>query len=367
MKILMVTTFFPPAKGGIQTYSFQIAHHLQRKGHTVTVCALATDGIKKFGVGPSLKIHQNGIKAPLRKILQRHDVVMATSWFPAGIIGFGISCLHRIPLFISAHGNEILYPDRVPLMNKLMQWVFGGAKEIFAVSTYTKQLLANRGVPSENIFVIPNGTNPDFFHPDVETASVYKKLHLKNQETKIIFSVSRIEKKKNFGAVIRILPSIVEKIPNLVYVVGGRGPMEQEWRSLACKLGIENKTIFTGYIPSDELPKYYAASDVFIMPSLELQESGEVEGFGIAFLEANACETPVIGTSTGGIDEAIIHEQTGLIVNPEDNKELQAAIMRILNDEHFADKLGRQGRKRVMDELNWSFIAEKIKGRLMNG
>jgi phosphatidyl-myo-inositol dimannoside synthase len=89
-------------------------------------------------------------------------------------------------------------------------------------------------------------------------------------------------------------------------------------------------------------------------------EPPEVEGFGIVFLEANACEKPVIGTYSGGIPDAVRHEETGLLVEPGDVEGLTASILRLLTDTDLSRRLGRQGRERVVKESNWDAVAERI-------
>jgi phosphatidylinositol alpha-1,6-mannosyltransferase len=193
-----------------------------------------------------------------------------------------------------------------------MLFCFKNAKKIFAVSSYTKQLLINEGVEEDKIVIVPNGTDPQRFNPNIDFKELMKKYNLQNK--KIILSISRLVKRKNFGAVIEVMPDILKEVPDAVYVIGGTGPMKEEWKKLAEEKEVEDKVIFIGYIPDEDLPKYYAMCDVFVMPSIEMKEEGEVEGFGIAFLEANACGKPVIGGKSGGVKDAIVDGETGFLV-----------------------------------------------------
>lgn len=358
MRILIITTFYPPAKGGIQTYSYQIAQNLVELGNDITVFALSCDGIKKIFLSPSFRTYKNGKKVSFLNVLTRHDAILVTSWFPSAIIGVFLSRLYSAELFISAHGNELLYPKRNPVLHKLMLFCFKNAKKIFAVSSYTKQLLINEGIEENKIAVIPNGTDPQRFNLNIDFKELVKKHDLQNK--KIILSISRLVKRKNFGAVIEVMPEILKEVPDAVYIIGGTGPMEEEWKKLAEEKEVEDKVIFVGYIPDEDLPKYYAMCDVFVMPSIEMKEEGEVEGFGIAFLEANACGKPVIGGKSGGVEDAIVDGETGFLVDPINKKEIKEKIIKILKNPSLAKSLGMKGRKRIEEELSWRKVTERL-------
>ena len=136
--------------------------------------------------------------------------------------------------------------------------------------------------------------------------------------------------------------------------------MRESWEKIAIDNKVEDFVKFVGYIPEAELPKYYTMSDVFVMPSIEIEGKGDIEGFGITFLEANACGKPVIGGSSGGISDAVIDGETGVLINPYDDEEIKEAILRLLKDEEYSKSLGDNGRKRVEEELSWLKIAGKI-------
>ena len=126
------------------------------------------------------------------------------------------------------------------------------------------------------------------------------------------------------------------------------------------KLHLQDNVVFTGYVTEDKKAFYYNAAEIFIMPSREL-ENGDVEGFGIVFLEANAYRKPVIGGKSGGVVDAIVDGKTGLLVNPTDAKEIAFAIIRLLGNKDYATQLGVQGRKRVERDFNWEVIVSRMR------
>ena len=119
------------------------------------------------------------------------------------------------------------------------------------------------------------------------------------------------------------------------------------------ELGLEDSVIFVGEVAEEEIPHYYTVCNIFIMPS-------EIEGFGIVFLEANACGKPVIGGKVGGICDAIINEETGLLVDPLNIDQIADSLIRLLTNPRLARRLGKKGKERVQKELNWQGRARKI-------
>ncbi len=184
----------------------------------------------------------------------------------------------------------------------------------------------------------------------------------------MLLSVGRLVRVKGFDLVIRALPEVLRAVPDAVYVLVGSGPEEESLRAASRELGVEERVVFAGEVPYEELSRpggaFYNACDLFVMPSREDRESGAVEAFGIAFLEAGACGKPVLGTRSGGAGEAVLDGETGLIVEPENPAALARAIVRLLTDRELAARLGASGRERVVRELNWERAASQVEGVL---
>ncbi|MCK4326421.1 glycosyltransferase, partial [bacterium] len=206
--------------------------------------------------------------------------------------------------------------------------------------------------------VIPPGVDSLRFRPDLDADAVLKKHHLFGRQ--VILTVSHLVRRKGHANVIRALPNVLRKVPNAVYLIVGRGAEEVHLRKLVHDLGLQDKVIFVTRVTDEQLPLYYNVCQVFIMPSYEIKEEGDVEGFGIVFLEANACGKPVIGGRSGGVEDAIINGETGLLVNPLNVVEIANALTRILTDREFAERLGRQGGKRAERELSWKQVTKRI-------
>ncbi|MCJ7634122.1 glycosyltransferase family 4 protein, partial [Candidatus Bathyarchaeota archaeon] len=118
-----------------------------------------------------------------------------------------------------------------------------------------------------------------------------------------------------------------------------------------------------GDVAEENLPEFYAACDIFLMPSREgRSRNGGIltEGFGMVFIEANASGKPVIGGRVGGIPDAIIDRVTGLLVSPDDRNQLCIAIIALLEDRGLVKKMVRAGRRRVVQAFRWELVAQKI-------
>jgi phosphatidylinositol alpha-1,6-mannosyltransferase len=122
--------------------------------------------------------------------------------------------------------------------------------------------------------------------------------------------------------------------------------------------------VFAGQVSADDLPDVYALSDVFAMPSRENLEEGDVEGFGLVFLEANACAKPVIGGRSGGIPDAILDGVTGFLVDSRDPHDVARSLARILGNNDLATRMGQEGRLRTVRDYSWARVGERVQGIL---
>jgi phosphatidylinositol alpha-1,6-mannosyltransferase len=131
---------------------------------------------------------------------------------------------------------------------------------------------------------------------------------------------------------------LLQAVPDVTYLIVGSGP-QAGLDHLACELGVRDHVIFTGLVPDEDLPAIYALCDVFAMPSRQNLVEHSVEGFGLVFLEANACGKPVIGGRSGGISDAVVDGVTGFLVNPQDPQEIANVLKILLTNRELARRL----------------------------
>ncbi len=355
MRILLATNGFLPEVGGVQIYCYKLANNLALLGEEIIVLAPGVEGGLEFDKKENFKIIRTRKKGSSRLaflfLLKRERIEKILVGHGSHYIrlAFLANLLLKIPYYIVIHGTEILLPER----QRSIQKTFSKATRIIAVSNFIKRLLIQIRISEKKIAVILNGVDPVKFNPGLDPSKIREKYNLAGK--KVILTVSRLTRYKGQHRVLEALPQVLKKIPNLVYLIVGKGDEEKYLRKIVRNLGLEGKIIFIGEIFREETPLYYAACDVFILPS-------DLESFGIAYLEANACGKPVIGGRSGGVSDAIIDGETGLLVDPLNINQIVGALVKLLTNSELARKLGEEGRKRVERELNWQAMAKKIKG-----
>jgi phosphatidylinositol alpha-1,6-mannosyltransferase len=165
-----------------------------------------------------------------------------------------------------------------------------------------------------------------------------------------------MQRRKGQDMVIHALSRIRQSIPQVKYVMVGTGEELAALTTMAQDLGVQDSVVFAGGVPDQELAAYYAACDVFIMPNRQI--GGDIEGFGIVYLEANAAGKPVIGGKSGGTDDAIVDGVTGIRVNGNNSIEIANAVIDLLSTPDKAKAMGARGRQRVENGFTWDAVAQ---------
>jgi phosphatidylinositol alpha-1,6-mannosyltransferase len=372
-KTLLITLAFPPDIGGMQSFAYQRCLHAN-VNHFV-VLAPKTMGWQAFDERQPVRICrwsaalQNvpGIKRvlqfvfPLLHVLRLHrrerfDVIECWQPLPFGLIGMISKSLYGVPYIVWSHGNDLSRPQRYPLAKLFLSRVLAGAHLVIANSQNTRGALLALGAPSDKIRVLNPPVNTRRFTPDIDSSTITQKYGLEGK--RVILTVARLAQVKGIDTVIRALPKVLEAIPNTAYLVIGDGPLRAELEHLAEVLGVSDHVVFVGAIDhlSNDLPRYYRACDVFVMVSRPLPRGREIERFGMAYLEAGACGKPVVAGRGGGVEEAVEDGVTGLLVDPLDVNAIAQAMVRVLQDEELARRLGENGRKRAAKQPDWDLL-----------
>jgi phosphatidylinositol alpha-1,6-mannosyltransferase len=277
---------------------------------------------------------------------------------PEGLVAYSLRLLYNIPYLLYAHGEEI----QTGLISRKFRWllprIYRGASAIIANSNNTMQLLKGLGVPSNKIHIVHPGVDLQIFNRTPEAGqAVRQRFNL--GEAPLLLTVGRLQRRKGHDMVIKALARIHGAIPTVKYLIVGSGEELPRLQHLCAESGTENQVIFAGKVPDDELSSYYAASDVFIMPNREI--NGDIEGFGMVFLEANAACKPVIGGLSGGTADAIVDGVTGLRVDGENVEAIAAAAIQLLSNREFAREMGERGYRRVKHEFHWETIVKRTR------
>lgn len=375
MRLALITQDFPPKVGGIQTYAMELAKRFNNNCEAFCVVAPNTEDASKTDATFPFFVKRITSTEPLLGWLslpvlpgylksQNINTVFHAQWtsLPVSVFMKKLGIIQYI--FVAVHGRELLFNPLgkntlfgkvyARYRNRMLSYV----DHFFPVSNYTASLLTERGIDPQKIEVVPNGTDPEHFYPMDD--NLREELGLQNK--KILLTTTRLVSRKGVDTVIKALPEVIKEHPEVVYLVVGDGEFKPQLVELVEELRLQDYVRFEGKVPHEDLIKYYNTCDIFLMPSKT--EIPDVEGFGLVFLEANACEKPVIGSKAGGIPDAVIHEQTGLLVEEQNPEELAQAVKRLLKNPEFARELGEKGRQRVLDVANWDRAASNILSKM---
>ncbi len=372
MKLALITQDFPPRMGGIQTYSFELARRFARSLPSFVVLAPDNDGAEEVDVAAPFRVERclgNNDVLPLTTLsklstLAATGVVDATfhaQWqtLPVALTLKRMGLLKRV--FVAAHGRELLLAPfhRTPRLQQpydaMRRRMLQAADAIFPVSLYTGQLLVSIGVAHDQIHVVNNGTDTEHFRPK---AADELRASLGLSECAVLLSAGRLTPRKGLDMVIRCLPAIAQRVPQVRFVIVGEGDDRQRLETMARQGGVQERVVFIGKVPSEHLPDYYNMADVFITPCREQRPS--VEGFGLVFLEANACGKPVIAGRSGGTSDALDDGKTGFLVTPDSQEEITERAVQLLLDPELCEQMGNAGRERAVRVGTWDHAHQTL-------
>lgn len=196
--------------------------------------------------------------------------------------------------------------------------------EVVVLSAFMKnRVMANHDIPEERIHIISGGADHDRFRPSGDQMGVRSRLGLPEDKV-ILFTVRNLVPRMGLEALMYAIAELRAKIPHFVVILGGKGPLENTLRQLVQKLELSDIVRFVGFIPDDDLPQYFQAADLVLMPTQEL------EGFGLVTVEALACGTPVLGTPIGAIPEVLSLVDPSLIAQACSSLALAEAMSRLI-------------------------------------
>jgi len=369
---LIITEDFPPAPGGISQWAYGVANELKKKGNRVTI--LSRKNILNQFLISSLEF--DFIKFPTWQwknlklmyiypvvfysiVIQNPDFVIATTWDLGKIASFFCSS-NKQKLITVYHGLEVTKKMTKQRLVNLTKTIKKSDLNI-AVSKFTKeQLVSISKADEERISVINNGVDLEKFKPLLPNKDLIEKYGLQNK--RVVLTLSRVIERKGHDIVIQALSKVVKKYNNVIYLIAGAYHTDfyNKLVDLVNKLNLGQKVIFTGKLSPEEISEIYNLCEFYIMVSKGNSRNGDSEGFGITYLEANACKKAVIGSKTDGIIDAVEDGVNGLLVAPNNILETEQAIVQLLENKDLANKLGENGLQRIKMNFTWEKITESI-------
>ena len=370
--ILLVSEIYPPAIGG----SGVLLENLYSRLGDMNVQVL-THGDEPSRVQRGLSVHSVAMQAPdwglLRPAsLRRHVRVAGAVKRLRQHAPLTIHCARALPEGLSArlalfrqtapyicwlHGEELGYASTSRELQMLARRVYRGASAVIANSNNSKQLLVSGwGVPDSRVHVIHPGVDTERFQPDVDGRAL--RARAASDRDVLFLSVGRLQRRKGHDMVLRALAEVRRTVPHVRYAIVGDGPHLSTLEAEAAQLGVSDIVHFAGLTNEAQLPAWYAACDVFVMPNRS--DGVDFEGFGIVFLEAAAAAKPVVGGRSGGVPEAVEDGATGWLVDGESTAELVAVMARLASSPNERRRLGEAGRQRVLRSFTWDEGARRL-------
>ncbi|HEU5079000.1 MAG TPA: glycosyltransferase family 4 protein [Opitutaceae bacterium] len=349
--VFLITHEFYPKRGGIATFTEEIAKASVGLGFDVEVWAQAAPANEEKAW--PFRIHRLPVKGThdlacqmglaMQLIRQRRRLRYATVYLPEPgpmlammLLQFSKSFRpHR--LVLTFHGSEILKFYQNPVTRKLGRRLIAKASRISTLTNYTQNLLCSRFPEARGkTFLTPGALRSDFAVVPQRISDTHGKI--------IVLTVGRLHPRKGHMATLHALQALTPRFRQQIeyWIVGGqsKGRYEQQLREAVAQSDLPVR--FFGNIPDEELDAIYDRADIFAMTSIDYRHS--VEGFGLVYLEASAHGLPVVAHHVGGVAEAVVDGVTGLVVPPNRPAQLTAAFERLIDDPLMRERMGQAGR-----------------------
>jgi glycosyltransferase involved in cell wall biosynthesis len=257
--------------------------------------------------------------------LVRHlhiDVVHAHWLIPQGVMAATLrnTSARPLPYVVTSHGAD-LYALRARLLQRLKQWVLSGAVHATVVSSAMKQMVAEMGMVTDKVTVLPMGVDvSQRFVPDDAVA---------RERDEVLF-VGRLVEKKGVAHLIRAWPAVLAGRPSATLTIAGFGPDESHLRRLVHELGISSSVRFLGALPQSQLPALYRRAALFVAPFVKAR-SGDQDGLPVALMEAMACNCPILVGDVPGLHDLLGEHAQQVLMDPHNEPALARRIIERLS------------------------------------
>ena len=373
MKVVIVTPYFYPHTGGVESYTLNIARNLKALGWKVVIVTTSTEhlgvvadrfeGMKIYYLKTARTVSNTPLNLQWRHELkaifaaEKPNVINGHTPVPY-LADVAERASGAIPFVLTYH-NDLQkdtwpYKEVVKVLNRTMisrtlkrsTAIIATGEFYAAQSPYLKPYGAKTSI-------VPPGVDLALFNPQVNDDSL-KGNYRGRRLLLFVGSLNKSQQHKGMDTLIAAFAKIHAKHPDTYLVAVGAGNAIPDYEAQARRAGVSDSVEFTGRIDDAQLARYYRLATVFAMPS-----TNNNEGFGMVFMEASASGLPVVGTSVGGIPYAVQAGKTGLLVKPNSVTDLRKALQTVLDDPQLARRLGRAGAKRAAEGFGWPLLAER--------
>jgi glycogen(starch) synthase len=381
MQVLMLTWEYPPLiEGGLARHVRKLAENLAALGVEVHVLTRGREESPSEEVVEGVHLHR--VREPLRPAELSEFITwvehMNTDMLAAGVeLGdrFDFDLVHghdwlvsvagdhlakrlRAPFVVTIHATEFGrhqgWVDKHPQshIHGIERWMANRADQVIACSAYMRDHISDvYGIEEDRVAVIPNGIDPADLQPFDDVAMREFRARYAEPDQKLMLLVGRLVYEKGFQIALEALPSVIDQLDGVRFLVAGSGTHEQELRQQAADLGLLEHGTFLGWIGDDVLHTLYRIADLTVVPSI-------YEPFGLVALEAMASGCPCLVADTGGLREVVPHEDVGLRFRSRDPESLAEVAIRVLADDELGRRLVAEAYEHVRS-FDWADVADR--------
>ena len=369
--VLFLTNDFGPRAGGIETFIIGL---IQRRpfGQTIVYTSfqensaqfdadwLANYGVRVIRDRSEILLPTPRVALHLRGIIKKEGITTAAfgAAAPLGLLSASMKRAGVVRTVALTHGHEVWWAKVFPF-NLLLRRIGSTVDVLTYLGEFTRKAISKAlSAKAQSAMVkIAPGIDVEHFIP-TDASSLRESLGLADK--KVIVSVGRLVHRKGQDHLIEAMPEILKSVPRAHLLLVGEGPYREHLQNLVHQLKLESSVTFIGRIQYQDLPMYICVGDIFAMPSRSRLMGLEVEGLGIVYLEASSCGLPVLAGDSGGAPDAVIQNETGLVVSGTDNKEIASAAVALLTNLEASQKMGTVGRQWIVDNWRWEIWSKKF-------
>lgn len=373
--VLFVTNDFGPRAGGIETFIIGL---IQRRpfGQTIVYTSfqenserydaewLTNYGVRVFRDRSKILLPTPRVAFHLHNIVKSEGITTAAfgAAAPLGLLSASIKRAGVRRTVALTHGHEVWWAKVFPF-NLLLRRIGSTVDVLTYLGEFTRNAISH-GLTvqaQQSMVKIAPGIDVDHFLPN-DASALRKSLGL--TEKKVIVSVGRLVHRKGQDRLIEAMPEILKTVSNAHLLLVGEGPHRDHLQKLIQEHRLEGSVTLIGRIDYKDLPLYICLGDIFAMPSRSRLMGLEVEGLGIVYLEASACGLPVLAGNSGGAPDAVVQNETGLVVDGTNNKEIADAAIELLTKVDLSKKMGAAGRQWIVENWRWEIWSRSFEDLL---
>ncbi len=384
-RTLLLSENFPPRTGGSGRWFWELYRRLPRSAFLVAAGEHPRQ--EEVDRDAGLAIHRLPLSFPTRFLRPRSLPGYRAAWsrlrrlardegveivhcgraVPEGLLGLALKLRAGVDYAVFAHGEEVNLSNPETRPSLLRRRVYGSrelaalvglvlskAAYLVANSDSTRTILTGRwGLPAERVRLLRPGVDTRLFRPAPADAAVRARLGWSGR--RVLLTVGRLQKRKGHDVMIAAMPAILERLPDAMYAIAGDGEERASLERRAHDLGIADSVRFLGEPNDAELVRCYQQCDLFVLPNRAI--GGDIEGFGMVLLEAQACGRPVLAGASGGTAETLRETETGRVVPCEEPDVLAAAVVEMLSDPDRLARAGAAARGWAVENFDWEISA----------